>query len=160
VSTISTAAGFSAKAPLPDTIESGGRRRRPDQDPSQPGRWNSKADGRSRIIEPLSSFYKDEVRAIGRELSLPQSCWSAIPSRPGLAIRCLCSEHEAELQKVEEGWILPVRSVACKATHELTGRCWRSNPSPPQMRSRDVINRRTDVNRIVGIATLRADRKP
>ncbi len=45
-----------------------------------------------RIIEPLSSFYKDEVREIGAELGLAAEFLERHPfPGPGLAIRCLCS---------------------------------------------------------------------
>ena len=45
-----------------------------------------------RIIEPLTSFYKDEVREIGREIGLPDEFLQRHPfPGPGLAIRCLCS---------------------------------------------------------------------
>ena len=44
-----------------------------------------------RLIEPLSSFYKDEVRAIGSELGISAALLERHPfPGPGLAIRCLC----------------------------------------------------------------------
>jgi GMP synthase (glutamine-hydrolysing) len=65
-----------------------------------------------RIVEPLASFYKDEVRAIGRQLGLPDALLDRHPfPGPGLAIRCLCSTVEAAPERSEIGWILPVRSV-------------------------------------------------
>ncbi len=65
-----------------------------------------------RIIEPLTSFYKDEVREIGREIGVPEKFLSRHPfPGPGLAIRCLCSATEASVIPDEEGFLLPVRSV-------------------------------------------------
>jgi GMP synthase (glutamine-hydrolysing) len=65
-----------------------------------------------RIVEPLASFYKDEVRAIGRELGVAPELLDRHPfPGPGLAIRCLCSTATAEPEQTPEGWILPVRSV-------------------------------------------------
>jgi GMP synthase (glutamine-hydrolysing) len=40
------------------------------------------------IIEPLRDIYKHEVRAVGKELGLPESAWNRIPfPGPGLACR-------------------------------------------------------------------------
>ena len=65
-----------------------------------------------RIVEPLASFYKDEVRAIGRELGVAPELLDRHPfPGPGLAIRCLCSTTTAEPEQTPEGWIPPVRSV-------------------------------------------------
>jgi GMP synthase (glutamine-hydrolysing) len=97
----------------PDTIESGG---------------SAKADlikthhnrvagiqrliDQGRIIEPLASFYKDEVRAVGRELGLPAELLDRHPfPGPGLAIRCLCGAASGAPEKTSVGYVLPVRSV-------------------------------------------------
>jgi len=97
----------------PDTIESGG---------------SAKADlikthhnrvagiqrliEQGRILEPLASFYKDEVRAIGRELGLPSELLERHPfPGPGLAIRCLCGGSRGPAEKAHFGWVLPVRTV-------------------------------------------------
>jgi GMP synthase (glutamine-hydrolysing) len=65
-----------------------------------------------RIVEPLRSFYKDEVRQVGRELGLPAELLDRHPfPGPGLAIRCLCAPGGAEVETIPEGCVIPIRSV-------------------------------------------------
>jgi GMP synthase (glutamine-hydrolysing) len=97
----------------PDTIESGGSAKA-DLIKTHHNRVAGiqKLIQEGRVIEPLASFYKDEVRAIGRELKLDPELLDRHPfPGPGLAIRCLCSDTSAAPEQTEHGWILPVRSV-------------------------------------------------
>jgi GMP synthase (glutamine-hydrolysing) len=97
----------------PDTIESGGSAKA-DLIKTHHNRVAGiqKLIDEGRIIEPLSSFYKDEVRALGRELGLPKELLERHPfPGPGLAIRCLCASESGAPEKTALGWVLPVRSV-------------------------------------------------
>ena len=42
-----------------------------------------------KLIEPLRELFKDEVRALGYELGMPDEFIRDILSGPGLAIRCI-----------------------------------------------------------------------
>jgi GMP synthase (glutamine-hydrolysing) len=114
-----------------------------------------------RIIEPLTSFYKDEVRAIGRELALPSKFLSRHPfPGPGLAIRCLCSEISGPVEETGDGVILPVRSVGVQGD----ARSYRkvlALPYPPEPLSVEktapaLTNARTDINRVVALCGTNA----
>ena len=108
------------------------------------------------IIEPLTSFYKDEVRAIGREIGIPEPFLSRHPfPGPGLGIRCLCADREGALQPDLDGYLLPVRSVGVQGD----SRSYRSalvlpsKPTPQDViaTAPALVNRRSDVNRIIAL---------
>ena len=109
----------------------------------------------NRIIEPLSEFYKDEVRAVGRELGLPPEFLDRHPfPGPGLAIRCLCSEADFELAADRDGWVAPVHSVGVQGDSRsyrpvlITMECSHDLATK-------LINRRADVNRVIGMVGIR-----
>ena len=145
----------------PDTIESGGT----DKASVIKTHHNRVAGIRrlmecGRIVEPLKSLYKDEVREVGREIGVPQELLERHPfPGPGLAIRCLCSASRAPVQKTKEGWLLPVRSVGVQGDE----RSYRAvlaiedDARTPEARERatELVNRLREVNRVVAAVALR-----
>jgi GMP synthase (glutamine-hydrolysing) len=102
-----------------------------------------------RIAEPLKSFYKDEVREVGRELGLPAELLERHPfPGPGLAIRCLCSESDGPLSAVVEGLLVPVRSVGVQGDSRSYAPVLAID-APDHDRATALINRLAGVNRVV-----------
>jgi len=143
----------------PDTIESGGSAQAAvikTHHNRAPGIQRLLEAGR--VVEPLSCFYKDEVRQIGRELALPEALLERHPfPGPGLAIRCLCAEAEASLERRPEGWLAPLRSVGVQGD----SRSYRAvliledSPAPErklEVRAAELVNRITGINRVVARA--------
>ena len=66
-----------------------------------------------KLVEPLRELFKDEVRALGRELGLPESFIGRHPfPGPGLAIRCpgeITREELAILRKADAVFIDQIR---------------------------------------------------
>jgi GMP synthase (glutamine-hydrolysing) len=108
-----------------------------------------------RIVEPLKSFYKDEVREIGRELALPAQLLDRHPfPGPGLAIRCLCSAVDAPLLTTPEGAIIPVNSVGVQGDSRSYAPVLAID-SLDHARATALINRLADVNRVVAGVELK-----
>jgi GMP synthase (glutamine-hydrolysing) len=134
----------------PDTIESGGTEKAAvikTHHNRVPGIQRLIEAGR--IVEPLRSYYKDEVREIGRELGLPAEVLDRHPfPGPGLAIRCLCSEVEAGVQATPEGCILPVHSVGVQGDSRSYAPVL-SIDELDHARATELINRISGVNRVI-----------
>jgi GMP synthase (glutamine-hydrolysing) len=115
-----------------------------------------------RIVEPLASFYKDEVREIGREIGLPEELLARHPfPGPGLAIRCLASEATLPLERVPDGWLIPVRSVGVQGDsrsyrHVLALEAFPSRQADLQTHAAGMINRTAGVNRAVALVAAHA----
>lgn len=109
----------------PDTIESGGTKHS-----SLIKTHHNRVEAIERLknagklIEPIASYYKDEVRELGRELNLPAEIVNRNPfPGPGLAIRCMTSNKEIkQLTRFHEvddlfpqdnykAWQLPQKTV-------------------------------------------------
>ncbi|MGH9655332.1 MAG: glutamine-hydrolyzing GMP synthase, partial [Bryobacteraceae bacterium] len=107
-----------------------------------------------RMIEPLTSFYKDEVREIGREIGVPEKFLVRHPfPGPGLAIRCLCSTVEEPVTRDRDGFLLPVRSVGVQGDSRSYRHALALDASPEEAlpSAPELINRRSDVNRVVSL---------
>ena len=143
----------------PDTIESGGTARA-DVIKTHHNRVAGiqRLIETGRIIEPLASFYKDEVREIGAELGIPPEFLDRHPfPGPGLAIRCLCSETEAPVERMDPGWVLPIRSVGVKGDsrsyHAVLALTW--DCVPDEEIATELVNRTGEINRVVALVSGR-----
>jgi GMP synthase (glutamine-hydrolysing) len=142
----------------PDTIESGGTARA-DVIKTHHNRVAGiqKLIETGRIIEPLASFYKDEVREIGAELEIPSEFLHRHPfPGPGLAIRCLCSETQAPVERLDPGWLLPIRSVGVQGDSRSYRSVLALEKLPADELATALVNRMWEtINRVVGVASLR-----
>ena len=136
----------------PDTIESGGTARA-DVIKTHHNRVAGiqRLMESGRIIEPLTQFYKDEVRRIGRELGLPDEMLARHPfPGPGLAIRCLCSEEAAAVERTPDGWLLPVHSVGVQGDSRSYRPVLALDRFPEHSdRAAELVNRIAVINRVV-----------
>ncbi|HXE62790.1 MAG TPA: glutamine-hydrolyzing GMP synthase [Bryobacteraceae bacterium] len=135
----------------PDTIESGGSAKA-DVIKTHHNRVAGiqKLVESGRIVEPLASFYKDEVREIGRELGIPAEFLERHPfPGPGLGIRCLCSDREGAVRRLPEGWLAPIRSVGVQGDSRSYRDVLVLDDLPSDDRATEMVNRIGDVNRVV-----------
>ncbi|HUB81378.1 MAG TPA: glutamine-hydrolyzing GMP synthase [Bryobacteraceae bacterium] len=141
----------------PDTIESGGTAKAAlikTHHNRVAGIQKLIASGR--IVEPLRSFYKDEVREVGRELGLPAELLDRHPfPGPGLAIRCLCAPNDAEIAASAEGHIIPVRSVGVQGDSRTYAPVLVIESLDPR-RATELTNLLTTVNRVIAPLEMRA----
>ena len=125
-----------------------------------------------RVLEPLSEFYKDEVRLLGRVLGLPPELIGRHPfPGPGLAIRCLCSLRAAKLQKDPEinelakqsnyrAVLLPLRSVGVQGDSRSYTKVTVLYHGEPEYRhslplATKITNQYRHTNRVVMVLTPR-----
>ena len=137
----------------PDTIESGGTAKA-DLIKTHHNRVAGiqKLQEAGRIIEPLSSFYKDEVREVGAELGLAPELLHRHPfPGPGLAIRLLCADKPEPVEPVQEGWILPVHSVGVQGDERSYRPVLAIEGELSLGEATAAINRNSRVNRVVGL---------
>jgi GMP synthase (glutamine-hydrolysing) len=140
----------------PDTIESGGT-----ENAAVIKTHHNRVAGiqaliqSGRIVEPLKSFYKDEVREIGRELGLAAELLDRHPfPGPGLAIRCLCSESDAPVLATPDGVVIPVHSVGVQGDSRSYAPVLAID-TLDHARATALINRVSGVNRVVASVETR-----
>ena len=150
----------------PDTIESGGTSGTSSKAATIKTHHNrvpgiQKLMEAGQIVEPLADFYKDEVRAIGHQLDLPAELLHRHPfPGPGLAIRCLCSDVDAPVTRIPEGWLIPVRSVGVQGDSRsyspvLAIEAFPSASSRLQDEATELVNRTAVVNRVIARVSVR-----
>jgi GMP synthase (glutamine-hydrolysing) len=140
----------------PDTIESGGT-----ANAALIKTHHNRVEGirklmeAGRIVEPLKSFYKDEVREVGRELGLPVELLERHPfPGPGLAIRCLCSEIEAPVRSTADGYMIPVSSVGVQGDSRSYAPVLAVD-ALDHNGATSLINRLSGINRVIGTVETR-----
>lgn len=135
----------------PDTIESGGTAKA-DLIKTHHNRVAGiqKLIDENRIVEPLTQFYKDEVRELGQELGLPAEFLERHPfPGPGLAIRCLCADKDELCIPTADGVIAPIHSVGVQGD----SRSYRPVLIVKHLdhaRATEAINADQRVNRVIG----------
>ena len=108
-----------------------------------------------RIVEPLKSFYKDEVRELGRELGLPAELLERHPfPGPGLAIRCLCADADAPVAATADGFVIPVHSVGVQGDSRSYAPVLAIDALDHD-RATALINRLRGVNRVIAAVAAR-----
>ncbi len=71
------------------------------------------------LVEPLRDLFKDEVRAIGREMGLPSSLVDRQPfPGPGLAVRCLGEITRERLRALREADAIVRHEIESRGLHE------------------------------------------
>ncbi|MBL8237609.1 MAG: glutamine-hydrolyzing GMP synthase [Bryobacterales bacterium] len=135
----------------PDTIESGGTAKA-DLIKTHHNRVAGiqKLIDENRIVEPLTQFYKDEVRELGQELGLPSEFLERHPfPGPGLAIRCLCADKDEPCTPTPLGVIAPIHSVGVQGDSRSYRPVLVVNHLD-HARATEAINADQRVNRVIG----------
>lgn len=88
------------------------------------------------LCEPVKLLYKDEVRAVGRELGLPQTMVERQPfPGPGLGVRCLGAITRDRLEALREADAILRNEFAAAG---LEGKVWQYFVTVPDFRATGV----------------------
>jgi len=120
-------ARFLAQGTLyPDVIESGGA---PDG-PAATIKLHHNVGGLPaeldfELIEPLRELFKDEVRALGSELGLPEEIvWRHPFPGPGLAVRCVGEVSKARLERLRQADAIVVEEIKRAGLYRQTAQAF------------------------------------
>ena len=96
------------------------------------------------------------MREVGAELGLPAELLERHPfPGPGLAIRCLCSPVDADVQPTAEGYVIPVRSVGVQGDSRSYAPVLAID-ALDSGRATELTNRLSSVNRVIAPVEMRA----
>jgi GMP synthase (glutamine-hydrolysing) len=94
-------------------------------------------DMKFKLVEPLRDLFKDEVRALGRELNLPEDIvWRQPFPGPGLAIRIIGEVTEERLEILREADAIVHQEIKIA---DLYRKVWQSFAILPAMKSVGVM---------------------
>ncbi|MCI2255028.1 glutamine-hydrolyzing GMP synthase [Domibacillus indicus] len=109
-------------------------------------------DMQFKLIEPLSTLFKDEVRALGTELGIPEHIvWRQPFPGPGLGIRVLGAISEEKLEIVRESDMILREEIA---NHGLEREIWQYFTVLPDIRSVGVMGDARTYDYTVGIRAV------
>ena len=112
-------------------------------------------DMKFKLVEPLRELFKDEVRALGREINLPEEIvWRQPFPGPGLAIRIIGDVTEERLQILREADAIVYQEIKIA---ELYRKVWQAFAVLPAMKSVGVMGDERTYAYTVGLRVVSSE---